>query len=280
MQMKALLSTSLLRRASMLGVLLIAAIFATSAQALDEPKVTITYSLEVGDGGAYWQELTDTGFDDVYYVMDIGDPQNGDVTVTVDSPLLVVMEFTADLGGNIIDGPVELIDSHFEREFEIDSGGLLQVTTQISTFLSRAATGDLAGTTITWDNVVGVNAYQEAVTGASNCVSGFGLCGLAGPWPKDLGIGSPNEVPLPTFSVFTNSVFADGFASDGGTVGTPADDIVRPDPAATVRDTWHGAEISRVVAFPVPAISEIYLLVGTLGLVGLGCLRKRNGASA
>jgi hypothetical protein len=275
----------------MLGVLLIAAIFATSAQALDEPKVTITYSLEVGDGGAYWQDISGTTgtFGDAYYVMDVVTPVSPKVNVYTASPLEVTMEFTADAGGNIIDGPVELTDTHFERHFDLSPAPGTVVDTVLSTNLSRVATGTLSGSTITWDNVAGVNVYQELVVGSTNCTPfpGF-VCNLAAPWPKNL--GGTNEVPLPTFSVNTNSVFADAFVSDNGTpcTGAPclpapgvSDDIDRFDPAATVKDTWYGVQTSRVFSpEPVPAISEIYLLVSALGLVGLGCLRKRNGASA
>jgi hypothetical protein len=115
-----------------------------------------------------------------------------------------------------------------------------------------------------------VNAYQETVVGEGTCSPdpGFG-CDLAGPWPTDL--GGVDEVPLPTFTVLTDSVFGDGFVSDNGTPGDPSDDIDRPDPDATVKDTWVGVEV-----VPEPR-SEILLLAGALGIVGLG--RVRGGAS-
>jgi hypothetical protein len=261
----------------MLGIVLSVAILATNAQAIDDLKVTIKYSLEVEDGGAYWQKISGTPFGagDVEYVVDTVDSTDPKVDVLVDNPLLVTMEFTADDWGNIVDGPVYLTNTHFEREFAINSG--VTATTTLSTNLSRTATGNLSGSTITWDNDSGVNAYQEDVDGYVDCEPPGGFCTLAG-LPKD--VSGVNEVPLPKFTILTDSAFADGFVSDNGTPGTPADDINRPDPGATVKDTWHGVEISRKVSYVVPAISEIYLLVGALGLVGLGCLRGRGGVSA
>jgi hypothetical protein len=270
MNSEALLSTSSLRRACTLAIVLSVAILASNAEALPEPKVTITYSLETIDDGAYRQIIADTPLNlgDANYVvnaMNSGDPN---VDVIVDNPLRVTIEFTADSpGGNIVDGPVELTDTHFEREFEIDSG-LTLVNTVLSTVLSRTATGTLSGSTITWDNVVGVNAYQEDVIGEGNCTP-ESFCSLAGTWPRDL--SGINEVPLPTFTVLTNSTFGDAFASDNGTPSDRSDDIDRPDPDATVTDLWEGV--------PEPS-REILLFAGALGLVGLSRLRGRGGASA
>jgi hypothetical protein len=272
MNSEALLSTSSLRRACMLGIVLSVAILATNAEALPEPKVTITYSLEALDGGAYYQIIADTPLNagDADYVCDVADSGDPNVTVVVDNPLRVTMEFTADSpGGDIVDGPVDLVDTHFEREFVINSGFTV-VTTVLSTVLSRTGTGELSGSTITWDNVEGVNAYQETVVGEGNCVGSF--CSLAGTWPRDL--SGINDVILPTFTVFTDTTFGDGFASDNGTPLNRADDIDRPDPDATVTDLWEGVEV-----VPEPS-SEILLLAGALGLVGLSRLRERGGASA
>jgi hypothetical protein len=272
MNSEALLSTSSLRRACTLVIVLFVAILATNAEALPEPKVTVTYSLEALDGGAYYQIIADTPLNagDASYVCDVADSMDPTVTVLVDNPLLVTMEFTADSpGGNIVDGPVELVDTHFEREFVINSGFTV-VTTVLSTVLSRTGTGALSGSTITWDNEVGVNAYQETVIGEGNCEGSF--CSLAGPWPRDL--SGINDVILPTFTVFTDSTFGDSFASDNGTPLDRTDDIDRPDPDATVTDLWDGVEI-----VPEPS-SEILLLAGALGLVGLSRLRERGGAFA
>jgi hypothetical protein len=255
----------------MLVIVLSVAIPTTNAEALPEPKVTITYSLEVADGGAYRQIIADTPLNlgDVNYVVDVLDSEDPTVTVLVDNPLRVTLEFTADSpGGNIVDGPVEITDTHFEREFDIDSG-LTLVNTVLSTVLSRVGTGTLSGSTITWDNVVGVNAYQEDVIGEGNCTGSF--CSLAGTWPRDL--SGINEVPLPTFTVLTNTTFGDAFVSDNGTPGDRTDDIDRPDPDATVTDTWEGVEV------PEPS-REILLLAGALGLAGLSRLRERGSAFA
>ncbi len=273
MQPEALLSTNALRRSCVLGSVLFAAVFATNAEALPEPKVTITYSLETADGGAYRQKISGTpfGLGDVDYVVDSADSGDPNVTVYVDNPLRVTLEFTADApGGNIVDGPVEITDTHFERDFDIDSG-LTLVSTVLSTVLSRTGTGTLSGSTITWDNEVGVNAYQETVVGEGNC-SGGSFCDLAGPWPRDL--SGVNDVILPTFSVLTISSFGDAFVSDNGTPGDPSDDINRPDPNATVKDTWEGVEV-----VPEPS-GGVLMAAGVLGLVGLGRLRERRGASA
>ena len=151
MNSKTLLSTRSLRRTCMLGIVSSMAIPTTNAEALPEPKVTIAYSLETADGGAYRQIIADTpfGLGDANYVVDAVDSGDAKVTVFVDNPLRVTIEFTADSpGGNIVDGPVEITDTHFEREFEIDSG-LTVVTTVLSTVLSRVGTGTLSGSTIT-----------------------------------------------------------------------------------------------------------------------------------
>ena len=257
--MHLLLSTSSLRQASMLVGVMSVALFTSAAQGLPEPKVGITYSLETRQGGAYWQKISDTpsGLGDVEYVVDTFDSMDEDVTVLVDNPLFVTMEFTADApGGNIVDGPVELTGTTFERVFEIDAAGLTLVTTMISTRLERIGTGTLSGSTITWDNVIA--PYQEDVIGEADC-TGF-ACVFAGPWPKDLdGIF---DVTLPDFTLFTNSTFGDEFVSDNGTANDPSDDIDRPDPDATVKDTWYG------VAVPEPR-GGILMLAGLLGLLML-----------
>jgi len=262
----------------MLSIVLSVAILATNAEALPEPKVTITYSLETVDGGAYWQQISGTtgGFGDANYFLDVDEPNepipNEKVTVIVDGPLLVTMEFTADApGGNIVDGPVELTDTHFEREFEIDSGVTL-VNTVLSTVLSRVATGDLSGQIITWDNEVGENMYEESVIGEGNCSYSGGIdwCSFAGSWPRNL--SGTFEVFLPLFT--TATTFRDEFVSDNNTPGTSApdnsDDIIKQaDTEAFVVDTW----------VPEPS-REILLLAGVLGLAGLSRLRERGGVAA
>jgi hypothetical protein len=255
----------------MLVIVLSAVIFTTNAEALPDPKVTITYSLRVDDGGTYRQKITETPFDlgNADYVFDTVSSGDPNVTVFVASPLEVTIEYTADApGGNIVDGPVELTHTHFEREFEIDA--TVTVTTVLSTMLSRVATGTLSGSTITWDN--GVNAYQEDVVGFADCEPVGILCDLGGTWPRDL--TDINEVPLPTFTVLTVDTFGDSFVSDNGTPGDPSDDINRPGDNATVKDTWEGMEF-----VPEPS-REILLLAGALGLVGLRRLRECGGAFA
>jgi hypothetical protein len=273
MHTEALLSTNSLRRACALGIVLSVALLATNAEALPEPKVTITYSLETVDGGAYRQQISGTplGAGDVDYVVDAVDSGDPMVNVLVDNPLEVTIEFTADSpGGNIVDGPVELTNTHFERQFVITSAFTI-VTTIISTNLSRKGTGMLSGSTITWDNVTA--PYQELVDGISTCVDGGLGCNLVSePFPRDL--SGTFDVLLPTFTVLTDSTFGDAFASDNGTPGDPLDDIDRPDPDATVKDTWEGVEV-----VPEPS-GEILLFSGALGLVGLSRLRERGGASA
>ncbi len=97
-----------------------------------------------------------------------------------------------------------------------------------------------------------------------------------GGWPEDLG-ATDRAVVLPDFTLFTNNVFGDEFASDNGTPNDPSDDIERPDRAdpdsdTEVRDTWYGV-------VPEPS-GEILLLAGVLGLAGLYRLRERGGAFA
>ena len=177
----------------------------------------------------------------------------------------VTIEFTADApGGNIIDGPVELVYAYFERGWVINSG-LTVVTTDIDVWLSRKGTGTLSGSTITWDNTVA--PYQESADGLATC-TGFGCLFASPPFPRVLNV-TDNDVPLPTFSVLTDTIFGDSFASDNGTPNNPSDDIDRPDAQATVKDTWEGVEV------PEPS-REILLLAGVLGLVGLGRLRERG----
>ena len=283
MHTEILFSTSSLRRACTLGILLSVAILATNAEALPEPKVTITYSLKTADGGAYWQKISATplGIGDVEYVYnpdpDTGGSGDPKVVVTRAHPLAVTIEYTADSpGGNIVDGPVELTQTEFGRDFLLTTSFTV-VTTLIDTSLWQIGTGTLSGSanppaTITWDNVVA--PYEEVVVGSSNCVGDF--CSVAGPWPKDLSTIDPETmlpvgraVVLPTFTVFADTIFGDAFASDDGTSGDPSDDINRPDPNATVKDTWEGV--------PEPS-GEILLLAGVLGLACLSRLRERGGA--
>jgi hypothetical protein len=266
----------------MLSIALSVAMLATSAMALPQPKVSILYSLETADGGGYYQQITDTplGAGDVDFVFAPGpdnpdpspdpDPDGDDnVAVLVASPMYVVIEFTADApGGNIVNGPVELAAAYFKREWKIV--GLTTVHTVIDVWLSRKGTGTLSGSTITWDNVVA--PYQESAIGLATCTGAF--CSFANPpFPRDLSVIG-NDVPLPDFTVLTDSVFADSFISDNGTpgngtLGDRSDDIDRPDDQATVKDTWIGVEV------PEPS-REILLLAGALALVGLGRLRERG----
>jgi hypothetical protein len=242
---------------------------ATNAAALPEPKVTITYSLKTEDGGAYWQDISGTpfGIGDVEFVFDTDDSLDSKVNVTRADPLTVTIEYTADSpGGNIVDGPVELTQTDFWRDFILTTG-LTEVSTFIDTTLSQKGTGELVGSTITWDNVVA--PYEEDVLGSSHCTGdGCGLGAPPGGWPRDLD-AVDRPVVLPTFTVYTNNFFGDEFASDNGTPNDPSDDIHRPDPSAEVRETW----------VPEPS-GEILLLAGVLGLAGLHRLRERGGASA
>jgi hypothetical protein len=284
MNSEALHSTSSLRRVFALSIALPVALLAIRAVALPEPKVTIAYSLETADGGAYYQLITDTPFGagDADFVFDTADSGDPNVNVLVASPLLVILEFTADApGGNIVDGPVELVHSEFEREYVITSD-LTVVHNTISTVLSRKGTGTLSGSTITWDNVVA--PYQEDVVGVATCTPEF-WCGFSSaPWPQHT--NGIFDVILPNFTVLTDTIFADSFISDNGTPGdgtpgTPSDrsdDINRPDPNAPpppdppdaiVKDTWVGVEV------PEPS-REILLLAGALALAGLGRLRERG----
>jgi hypothetical protein len=294
MKSKALLSTSSLRRACMLGIVLFLAIPITNAEALPDPKVAITYSLKTADClitpdpphcGAYWQNIDapiDAG--DVEFVFDTSNSTEPKVDVTRATPLTVTIEYTTDMDGVIIDGPVALIQTDFGRDFIITTeafGLTAVVTTEIDTVLSQIGTGMLSGSTITWDNLVA--PYKETVgpMSFSNCVGD--LCGLAAPtggWPQDLSTVDEFDnqvgraVVLPEFTVFTDTVFADAFASDNGTPDDPLDDIDRPDDQATVTDTWYGVEV-----VPEPS-GEILLLAGVFGLAGLHRLRERGGASA
>jgi hypothetical protein len=261
----------------MLSIALCVAMLATNAMALPQPKVSILYSLETADGGGYYQEVTGTlfGLGNVDFVFDVASPGNSKVTVLVASPLEVIIEFTADApGGNIIDGPVELVYAYFDREWEVVDGfNITTVHNDILVWLSRKGTGTLSGSTITWDNTVA--PYQESAIGGATCTRGS--CGFTF---RDLSVTN-NDVTLPDFTVLANPVFGDSFISDNGTpgdgtLGTPspgdrADDIDRTlDPSeAVVIDTWLGVEL------PEPS-REILLLAGALALVGLGRLRERG----
>jgi hypothetical protein len=296
MHTEALLATSRLRRACMLGIVLSVAIFTTNAEALPEPKVAITYSLKTADCPVideycgYWQ-MIDAPIDagDVEFVFDTSASMEPVVDVTRATPLTVTIEYTTNMDGDIIDGPVYLTQTDFGRDFTITTTFLgldAVVTTLIDTQLWQIGTGTLSGSasppaTITWDNVVA--PYEETVLAGSvsDCVGG--LCDLAAPtggWPQDLSTVDEFDnqvgraVVLPDFTVFTNTLFADEFVSDNGTPGMHSDDIDRPDDQATVTDTWYGVEV-----VPEPS-GEILLFAGVLGLVGLRRLRERGGVSA
>jgi hypothetical protein len=265
----------------MLSIALSVAMHASSAVALPEPKVTITYSMETWheDEGAYYQLITATPFGagDADFVFDLNDSGDSKVEVRVARPLLVILEFTANENGDIIDGPVELVHTVFEREYVITSS-LTVVHNTISTVLSRKGIGDLSGSTITWENGGSGEAppYQEDVIGEATCTPAF-WCGFSSaPWPQDL--SGTFDVPLPKFTVLTNTIFGDSFISDNETPGDRSDDIDRPDPNAPpppdppdaiVKDTWVAVEV------PEPS-GEILLLTGVLGLVGFGRLRERG----
>jgi len=269
----------------MLGIVLFLAIPTTRAEALGDPKVAITYSLKTADClappdddrcGAYWQNIdAPISAGDVEFVFEIGQIAEPKVNVTRATPLTVTIEYTTDMDGVIIDGPVELTQTDFGRDFIITTEFFeaeAVVTTLIDTELSQIGTGTLSGSTITWDNLVA--PYKETVSGSSDCVGD--LCAAAMPtggWPQDLG-ATNRAVVLPEFTVFTNAVFADEFASDNGTEFNRLDDIDRPDDQATVTDSWYGVEV-----VPEPS-GEILLLSGVLGLAGLHRLRERGGVSA
>jgi hypothetical protein len=294
MNSEALLSKNALRRACTLSMAFCVAMLATRAMALPEPKVAIQYSLEATDGGAYYQLITETpsGYGDADFVFDVADSGDSKVDVLVAGPLLVIIEFTTDENGDITDGPVELIHTEFEREWVITSS-LTVVHTTLSTVLARKGTGTLSGSTITWENGEPGEAppYQEYVEGLATCSDELGgfFCGFASaPWPQDQ--SGTFDVPLPKFTVLTDTVFGDSFISNNGTPGdgtkgTPgdrADDIDRPDPNAPpppdppdaiVKDTWVGIEV------PEPS-SEILLVAGVLVLGGLRRLREGRGAAA
>lgn len=268
MKMKAPLCVQSILRAGGVAVALSITLAATAAWALPEPKRTVAYSLEVRDGGGYFQQISGTPLElgDVDFVMDTADSLDPDVTVTVDTPLTVTIEYTADApGGNIVDGPVELVDVHFERQFSVDAGGLTLVQTTISTMLERIGTGTLSGSTITWSN--SPLPYQEDVIGEATC-TGVGCGFVSDPFPRDLdGI---MDVPLPNFTVMNSGAFfGDSFASDNGTPGDPSDDINRPDVDATVKDTW----------VPEPS-GGVLLATGVLGLAAIGRHGRRGPAPA
>ena len=77
---------------------LIVTVLPSNTEALDEPKLSVTYSLEAADGGAYFQQISGTplAIGDVDYVFDAVDSGDPNVDVLVDSPLYVTLEFTAD----------------------------------------------------------------------------------------------------------------------------------------------------------------------------------------
>jgi uncharacterized cupin superfamily protein len=269
MHTKALLSKRLLRRVCTLSIVLFAAMFATNAKALGDPKVTITYSLKTADGGAYWQKVSATplGAGDAEFVYDTDDSMNQnspatEVNVTRADPLEVTIEYTADEFGNIADGPVELTQTDFGRTFILTAGTTV-VTTVIDTVLTQIGTGTLSGSTITWD----FPSYEETVVSGSDCVGD--LCFFAGPWPKILD-ATDRPVDLPTFTLSTQPSGLREFVSDNGTPLVPDDDIPRPDDSATVVDTWY--------AVPEPS-GEVLLLSGVVGLMCLARLRERGGVS-
>jgi hypothetical protein len=256
----------------MLSIASCLAMLATSAMALAQSEVSILYSLETADGGGYHQNVSGTlfGLGNVDFVFDVASPNDPKVTVLGASPLEVIIKFTADSEGNILDGPVELVHAYFDREWEvIDGFNITTVHNDILVWLSRKGTGILSGSTITWDNTVA--PYQESAIGGATCTRGS--CGFS---YRDLSVTN-NDVILPDFTLVGDSFISDNGTPGDGTPGTKApggdrdDDIDRtldPDEAVVI-DTWIGYEV------PEPS-REILLLAGALALVGLGRLRERG----
>jgi len=249
-------------------------------RALEAPKVVVTYSLDRQDGGLFVENVTGTplGLGDQRFVMDTADDESDAADVLTDSPQEVTIEYTADPAtGAIVDGPVELVDIEFEHAFQVDAiGGVARTESDLSVRLGREAVGELAGSTITWDNGV---PFQLATTGETICTpvvlpEGETVCDLAAPpggWPREED-GVPEDKPLPLFTVSADAVFGDRFVSDNGTPGDELDDILQnQDSQATTIVTWHGAEIERVVV-PEPASGALAAAV----LAGLAALSRRR----
>lgn len=258
-----------------------------AASALPEPKVTITYSAVVADGGEYWFELTATPlatFDHRARLCAGCDMYTGTVDDLVvnapDDELHFVIEYTSDAMGNILDGPVELVDAYFYQNYAVEGSNILGsavIGTDLAIGLAENGTGSLSGSTITWDT----DSYWAYTLGEVDCTGG--LCALAGPWPvvadpdaipsNDPDDDNPTPVDLPTFTVFSNVDEADFVVSDNGTPGDFTDDLVAVDPggSGTAYNTWYGQEVDRV---PEPG-SLVLLGSGVLGLMVISRRTRR-----
>lgn len=257
----------------------------SGALALDGPKVVVTYSLErvePGDGRAFVQNITDTvlGLGDVRFVMDIDYDEQPNANVFVDSPQWVEIEYTADdVTEEIVSGPVEITDSYMEQEFEVIAlgGGATAHTDQVLS-LAREGVGTFDSVTglITFDNET---PYQQSNVGITTCSGEPFLCDLAAPpggWPR-IEDGTPKDVFLPLFNVWTNAVLGDAISSDNDTPGNELDDILASsDSQATTYNTWHGVEISRTYV-PEPGFL-LSLGCGATALLALARLRRGGHA--
>ncbi len=253
-------------------------LLASGAQALEPPKVVVTYSMDCEDGGKLVQTITDTplGLGNQAFRICVGDDGSDDANVLTNDHV-VEIEYTADPNTQaIVDGPVEMITTDFAHSFQVFAiNGASTTLSDLVVSLHRESAGTLAGTLITWDQ--GANAYQSMTTGQTDCAGNAVICSLAAPpggWPR-VEDGLPKDRPIPLTTVTNGTNRAEEFLADNLTPGDVTDDILtNMDSQATVYNTWHGVETSRVF---VPEPGEIALLAAGFGaLFGVGAVRRRQ----
>ncbi len=237
----------------------------------------IEYSLECDQGGAYIQIVTDTplGLGNQTFHVCVADDRSEDADVLTDTPQVGTVEYTADpITQEIVDGPVELVDSETRQVFEVFAiGGAATTHSDLTSVAVRGAIGTLAGNVVTWDNSV---PFQSLTLGCTDCFGSPVICSLAAPpggWPRcepDI----PLDRPLPLWGITDGPLGrATGFAADNLTPEDPTDDILASmDAQATTYSTWIGVETRRTF---VPESGEGALLASALaGLLGIRRLRS------
>ncbi len=254
------------------------AFMGSPAEALDPPKVVVTYSLECTDGGRFVQAITGTesGLGNQVFDMCVENEGSDGAIVITDTPQIVEVEYSADPDTqSIVDGPVELIRAEMRQVFEVLAVGVSTTHSDLSVSMARGSTGTLAANRVKWNPAL---PYQSSTLGCTDCFGNALICSLAAPpggWPR-CEDGSPKDRPLPLWSIANGpSGRATRFSGDNLTPENPEDDILANfDAQAVVYNTWIGAELDRSY---VPEPGAWAMLASAL--LGLAGVRRIRGSS-